>query len=34
VTEGRNDMPAWGDSLSPEQILDLAEYIRGDLLQR
>ena len=34
VTEGRNDMPAWGDSPSPEQILDLAEYIRGELLQR
>jgi len=34
VTEGRNDMPGWGDSLSPEQILDLAEYIRGVLLQR
>ncbi len=34
VTEGRNDMPGFGDSLSPEQILDLAEYVRGVLLQR
>jgi alcohol dehydrogenase (cytochrome c) len=34
VTEGRNDMPGWEDSLSPEQIRGLAEYIRGVLLAR
>jgi alcohol dehydrogenase (cytochrome c) len=33
VANGRNAMPAWGRALSPEQIHDVASYIREELLQ-
>jgi len=28
ITEGRNSMPPWGGKLSPEQISDLAAFVR------
>jgi alcohol dehydrogenase (cytochrome c) len=34
VTNGRNAMPAWGRALRPEQIHDVAAYIREELLRR
>jgi mono/diheme cytochrome c family protein len=27
VTEGRNDMPAFGGALTPEQIRDVSAYV-------
>jgi alcohol dehydrogenase (cytochrome c) len=33
VANGRNTMPAWGRALRPEQIHDVASYIRDDLLR-